>query len=228
MTFWYWMGHTLSRIIAKIFLSYRVYNQEALTSVEGGMLIASNHVSFLDPPLVGIAYRYPVHYFARKTLFDHPMANYILHRTNAIPVDQEKPELSILRKVIQLLKDDEKVVIFPEGERSFDGVMNPAGQPGIGMIVSKARVPVLPVRLFGPEKALPRGIKRLKRQPCAMVVGEPVDYTELIEDKSLSTKERYQKIAAHIMQEIAKLEMPDEEKLRQDDWDKRKGIKKTE
>ncbi len=222
MTLWYWIGHTMSRIVAKFFLSYRIYNQEAMTKVEGGLLIASNHVSFLDPPLVGIGYKTPIHYFARKTLFDRPIANWIFSRANAIPVDQEKPELSILRKVIQLLKDDEKVVIFPEGERSLDGEINLQGQPGIGMIVAKARVPVLPVRLFGPEKALPRGSGKLVRQPSAMVVGEPIDFTDVVENKELSTKERYRTVAARIMEEISKLKLPEEEQARQDAWEAKK------
>ncbi|MEM9283033.1 MAG: lysophospholipid acyltransferase family protein, partial [Verrucomicrobiota bacterium] len=164
--------------------SFRVQNREALESVEGGLVIASNHVSFLDPPLIGSAYRDPIYYFARKTLFDHPIANFILTRVNALPVNQEKPELSVLKRVISLLKKDEKVLIFPEGERSYDGVLKEKGQTGVGMIVTKSTKPVLPVRLFGAEKALPRGGKHMKRHPITLVVGEPIDFTEVIEDSS--------------------------------------------
>ena len=210
MGFWYWFWYTFSKIFAKVVCSYRFVNREAMLNAEGGMLVASNHVSFLDPPLVGIGFKQPVYYFARKTLFDHPVANWILTRINALPVDQQKPELSILRKVINLLKDGEKVVIFPEGERSWDGTIKDKGEPGVGMIVSKAKVPVLPVRIFGAEKSLPRGSKKVKRHPVVTVVGEPVDFTEVIEDKSLSTKERYQTIADRIMDEIRALELPEE------------------
>ncbi len=209
MTIWYWIGHTLSKIFAKLVCSYRVQNKEGLEAVKGGLLIASNHVSFLDPPLIGAAYREPIFYFARKTLFDHPVANFIYRRVNAIPVNQDKPELSILKHVIGLLKGGEKVVIFPEGERTLDGKMKEEGQPGIGMIVAKANVPVLPVRLFGPEKALPRGSGKIRRHPVTLVVGEPIDFFDISENANLSTKEKYQGIATRIMGAIAALELKD-------------------
>lgn len=207
MGFWYWICHTASRIFAKVVNTYRVENREGLSAIEGGLIIASNHVSFLDPPLVGVACREPIYYFARRTLFDHPAANFILTRIRALPVDQQKPELSILKKIIQLLLDDEKVLIFPEGERSWDGQLKMEGQPGVGMIVAKSKVPVLPVRLFGPEKSLPRGVKKVKRHPVTLVVGEPIDFSELLADKSIGAKEKYQIIANRIMESIAELEM---------------------
>lgn len=209
MNVWYWIGHRLSQLFAKLVCSYRVQNAERLENLPEGLLIASNHVSFLDPPFVGAAFREPLHYFARKTLFDHPIANYILPRVNAIPVNQEKPELSALKQVIGLLKAGQKVLIFPEGERTYDGKLKTEGEPGVGMIVTKAGVPVLPVRLFGPEKALPRGSKKIKRHPATLVVGEPVDLSDLVGDESLSTKDRYQAIANRIMAAIAALELRD-------------------
>ncbi len=209
MNVWYWIGHRLSQLFAKLVCSYRVQNAERLENLPEGLLIASNHVSFLDPPFVGAAFREPLHYFARKTLFDHPVANYILPRVNAIPVNQEKPELSALKQVIGLLKAGQKVLIFPEGERTYDGKLKTEGEPGVGMIVSKAGVPVLPVRLFGPEKALPRGSKKIKRHPATLVVGEPIDFADLVGDMSLSTKDRYQAIANRIMAAIAALELRD-------------------
>ncbi len=209
MTVWYWLGHTLSKWFAKWVCSYRVQNRERLENLPEGLLIASNHVSFLDPPLIGAAFREPLHYFARKTLFDHPVANFLFTRVNAIPVNQDKPEISSLKLVIHLLREGEKVLIFPEGERTLDGQLKTEGQPGVGMIVSKAKVAVLPVRLFGPEKALPRGSGRLKRHPVTLVVGEPLDLSDLLEQSELGTKERYQAISARIMSAIAALEMTD-------------------
>lgn len=207
MGFWYWLGHSLSRLVAKTRLSYRVERGEKLESLEGGLIIAANHVSFLDPPLVGAAFREPIYYFARKTLFDHPITKFLLPRLNALPVNQSRPELSVLKKIIGLLREGEKVLIFPEGERSWDGKLKMEGQSGVGMIVAKAGVPVLPVRLFGPEKALPRGSKKIKRHPVTLVVGEPIDFSGVLEDEGMSTKEKYSAVADRIMREIAALEM---------------------
>jgi 1-acyl-sn-glycerol-3-phosphate acyltransferase len=205
----YWLGYTLTKLLGKFWLSYRVVGKEKLVGLEGGLLIVSNHVSFLDPPLVGIAFDEGIHYFARKTLFDSPIANFLFTRCNAIPVNQDKPEVSSLKRVIALLRDGEKVVIFPEGERSLDGVMNMTAQPGVGLIVTKADVPILPVRLFGPEKALPRGSKKLEKYPVTLVVGDVIRPENLVGDLSLPTKERYEGIARRVMEEIAKLELPE-------------------
>lgn len=209
MNFWYWLGHSLSKLVSKVVCSFRVQDGHRLENLPKGLLIVSNHVSFLDPPFIGGAFREPIFYFARKTLFDHPVANFLYTRVNAIPVNQDKPELSALKLVINLLKDGEKMLIFPEGERTFDGKIKTEGEPGVGMIVCKANVPVLPVRLFGPEKALPRGSKKLKRHPVTLAVGEPIALDDLVNDESLSSKERYQAIANRIMAAIGSLELRD-------------------
>ncbi|MEM1443279.1 MAG: lysophospholipid acyltransferase family protein [Verrucomicrobiota bacterium] len=211
MGFWYRIGHTIAKLLGKFMFSFRVINRGPLDQMEGGTIIASNHVSFLDPPLIGSTIRTPIYYFARKTLFDHPISNYLFTRCNALPVNQEKPELSVLKQIIQLLKDEEQVLIFPEGERSWDGTLNMEGQPGIGMIVTKAKVPVIPVRLYGAENALPRGGKKLVKTPVTLVVGEPIDFSSVLEDKSVGAKDKYQLIANRIMEAIADLPLPEDD-----------------
>lgn len=208
MGFWYRIGHTIAKLLGKFMFSFRVVNREAFDAMEGGTIIASNHVSFLDPPLIGSAIRTPIYYFARKTLFDHPVSGYLFTRCNALPVNQDKPEISVLKQIIQLLKEEKQVLIFPEGERSWDGAMNMEAQPGIGMIVSKSGVPVLPVRIFGAEKALPRGGNKLVKHPVRLVAGEPIRFDDLVNDASISTKKKYQQIANRIMEAIAALEEP--------------------
>lgn len=207
----YWLGKNLSAIFAKTYLGYRVVGRENLLNLDGdrGYVVASNHVSFLDPPLVGIAFPENIYYFARKTLFRKPLAGWILRSIQAIPVDQERPEMSTLKTIIRLLKEGEKVVIFPEGERSRDGQFKEKGQSGIGMIVEKSRARVLPVRLFGPEKALPRGSKKVKRVPVTLVVGKPLDLETLMNDQDMDRKARYEAITASIMEAIRELQLPD-------------------
>lgn len=201
----------MSAIFAKLYLSYRVVNRENLLNLDHdcGYVIASNHVSFLDPPLVGIAFPENIYYFARRSLFVHPVAGWLLHRMWAIPVDQEKPEMSTLKQIIQLLKEGQRVVIFPEGERTLDGKIKEKGQAGVGMIVEKSNAKVLPVRLFGPEIALPRHSKKVVRHPVTLVVGEPIDLSDLINHPNLDRKTRYEAITARIMEAIRSLECPE-------------------
>jgi len=199
----YWLGATLFRSIAKSFLDWKVVGKEKLIQ-EGGCLVAANHESFLDPPLIGVSYDSSIYYLARKTLFRGP-TTWLYPRWNAIPVDQEKPGMGSLKKIIKLLQGGERVLLFPEGERTLTGELNP-GKPGVGLIAAKAGVPVQPIRIFGAYEALPRGSGRLRMLPITIVVGDPIVFTK--EELRERGKDAHQWVSGRIMEEIAKLELP--------------------
>jgi len=203
MNFSYWLSYHLFGLLARSFFNHRVISRENL-ALPGGALIAANHASFVDPPFIGIALDQQIHYLARKTLFDHPVAGAILRSWNSIPVDQERPDMTSLKTVVRRLRDGKKVLVFPEGERSFDGKLLP-GQPGIGLIVAKSGVPVIPVRLFGTHEALPRGGSIIHPSEITLVCGKP-----WICDPSsygCEGKELYQRISDDIMQQIGALHL---------------------
>ncbi len=201
----YWIGHTLFRAAAKAFFRYQVVGREKLVQ-EGPVLIASNHESFLDPPLVGVAYDDAVFYLARKTLFKGP-TKWLYPRWNAIPVDQDAPDMSSLKKIIKILRGGERVLVFPEGTRTMSGELQP-GEAGVGLIAAKSQAMIQPVRIFGAYEALPRGSGRLRFHPITIVVGDPITLTE--EEKRAKGREGYQAIADRIMEEIGKLKHPSE------------------
>ena len=155
MTFWYLLGYSLSKAIAKTFFNYRVIGAENMIE-EGPCIIAANPCSYLDPPLVGVACKRAIHYLARKSLLDIPILGPILPELNVIPVDQKNPQRAALMGAIRVVRSGGAVLIFPEGTRSLDGQLQSA-QPGIGMIVAKTGAPVVPVRLSGSFDALSRG-----------------------------------------------------------------------
>jgi len=204
MNWVYWTGWTWFRAIAKSSFNYEVVNRDRLID-HGGALVVSNHVSFLDPPLVGTAHQNGVYYLARKTLFKGFCA-WLYPRWNSIPVDQENPDMSSLKTVIKHLKSGDRVVMFPEGERSWDGKLADA-KAGVGLIISKAKVPVVPCRLFGAHDALPRGASFWKQRQITLVVGNPIEFTP--EELQGKGREAYQVIADRVMSEIAKLELPE-------------------
>lgn len=203
MNWVYWAGWSWFRGVAKSSFNYEVVNRDRLIE-EGGALVVCNHVSFLDPPLVGIAHQHGVYYLARKTLFKGFCA-WLYPRWNSIPIDQENPDMSSLKTVIKHLKSGDRVVMFPEGERSWDGQMAPA-KAGVGLIISKAKVPVVPCRLFGAHEALPRGAAFWKQHQVTLVVGEPIEFSE--EELTGKGRDVYQSIADRVMGEIGKLELP--------------------
>ncbi|BDS05429.1 1-acyl-sn-glycerol-3-phosphate acyltransferase [Oceaniferula spumae] len=198
----YWFCYRLWQKCFICFFSYRVVGKEKLVT-DGPVLIASNHESFLDPPLVGIAYDQEVYYLARKTLF-RGFGAWLYPKLNSIPVDQERPDMTSLKTIIKLLKQGNQVVVFPEGARTLDGELQEA-QPGTGLIVAKSKAVVQPVRIFGARQALPRGSSKMNFCPITLVVGDPITFTA--EELKAKGRDDYQKISDRIMSEIAKLEL---------------------
>lgn len=201
----YRLGWILFRAIARGFYDYRVIGAERLTSVPGGALLVCNHASFFDPPLVGIAFASEeIHYLARKSLMSNRIAAVVYDVWNSIPVDQDKPDMSGLKTVIRTLKGGRKVLIFPEGSRTFTGELLP-GEPGTGLIVAKSGVPVIPMRLFGTFDALPRGAVFPRPAQITLVVGEPWYYDAT--KYHATGKELYQAISDDLMARIAEISL---------------------
>src|SRR6478735_2491919 len=151
----YTIGYNLSRLLARTLFSFKVVNREKIVE-EGGAILAMNHQSYLDPPLAGIACKREIYYLARKTLLEWPILGPLFPKLNVIPVDQERADMSALKAVIRLVRAGHCTVIFPEGSRTLDGKLQPA-QAGLGLVIAKTLAPVVPMRIFGAHKALPRG-----------------------------------------------------------------------
>ena len=197
MTLWYLLGYSLSKAIAKTFFNYRVIGAENMIE-EGPCIIAANHCSYLDPPLVGVACRRAIHYLARKSLLEIPVLGPILPQLNVIPVDQKNADRSALMGAIRVVRNGGAVLIFPEGTRSLDGRLQPA-QPGIGMIVAKTGAPVIPVKISGSFEAFPRnGV--LPRLASVSVCIRPA---LVFESSKSENRDLYQKISNRIIDAVA-------------------------
>lgn len=204
MTPLYRIGHTLCKVGAVLGFRLKVYGRENLIE-EGPAILASNHASFIDPPLVGVACHKDIYYLARKSLFEKPVFGPLIARVNAFPVDRDRGDVAAVRAILQILKAGNRVVVFPEGTRSTDGNLQPA-KAGVGLIIAKSLAPVVPIRIFGSYAALPRtgGIRLFS--PVTLVVGKPLYFTK----QDLGTGERsvYQELSDRVMAAIAALEMP--------------------
>ena len=199
----YWFCYTLSGAIARIAFQYRAYGQENIIE-EGPAIMAANHQSYLDPPLVGITCRNELHFLARKTLFEKRLLGPLISRVNALPVDLSRGDLTAFRAVVKLLKEGHRTVIFPEGTRSLNGAIQQA-RPGIGMIIAKTLAPVVPVRIFGSFEAWPKGGK-IRPRPITVVVGKPIHFQK--EDFVSNNREAYQKASERVLAAIAAIEKP--------------------
>lgn len=174
--------------------------------LEGPFLLASNHASFLDPPIVGSYMPRELTYFARKTLFQGRFGKLITD-LNSIPIDRDgDSDLGAFRKVFSVLKDGGALLVFPEGTRSQNGVFGEA-RSGVGMIACRTQVPVLPVRVFGSYDIWSR--KRKFPAPHGSL-GISIGKVLLPEayDPGKAEKERYLIAAQRILAAIAVLPKP--------------------
>lgn len=197
----YWLGWMAFGSAFRSLFGMRVTGGENLIT-EGPVLVASNHESFLDPPLIGNLYKDEMVYLARKTLFT-PITRWLYTSWNAIPVDQDRPDMGSLKAIIRKLKEGHRVLVFPEGERTADGKLGEAA-PGIGLVAVKSGAVIQPVRISGARDALPRGSSRIRFTRITVAVGKPIRLTpeELQASKG---KEDYDRIAKRIMAAIEEL-----------------------
>ena len=199
---WYTVGYNLSKLIARAYFSFEVVHRERIIET-GGAILAMNHQSYLDPPLAGICCRREIHFLARKTLLDWPVLGPLLPKLNVVPVNQDRADMSALKTVIKLVRAGNCTIVFPEGGRTEDGKLQPA-QPGLGLIIAKTLVPVVPMRIFGAYEAYPTGAKFPKLRPITIVVGEPIIFTQA--DLTGEGRELYQRLSERVMQRIAAIE----------------------
>ena len=198
---YYWFCYHLIKLVGRVFFRLRVVHGERMIN-HGPVILASNHESYLDPPLVGSVADRAIFFLARKTLLAGPFFGWLLPKLNVIPVDQEGNDRSALKALIRILKAGEGTLVFPEGERTQDGRLRPA-LPGLGFVIAKTLAPVVPMRIFGAREALPRGSGRVRIYPITVVVGEPIYFTAA--DLQPPGKELYTRLSQRVMDAIAAL-----------------------
>lgn len=201
MNITYSICKALAQGVGKVYFSLEVKGKENLIQAgEGGSIIAANHQSFLDPPLVAAAYPGEIHFLARETLFQGAFGK-LIASINAVPISKEGADLASMKRIMKEVKDGNRVLVFPEGTRTKDGnIGSVAG--GIGMIVAKSDAIVQPIRIEGAFEAWPKHQKRIKRVPISITIGKPVRFTE---ERKQKGKAGYQEIANTILEKIKEL-----------------------
>jgi 1-acyl-sn-glycerol-3-phosphate acyltransferase len=145
----------LTALGARLLFRLRAEGAEHVPA-EGAVLIASNHASLLDPPLVGVSTTRELTFLAKAELFDIPLFGGVIWRLNARPVRREGSDPAALRTALRVLGEGRALLIFPEGTRSRDGQLGP-GKPGAGMLAVLSGAPVVPTYISGSGRAWPRG-----------------------------------------------------------------------
>src|SRR5271169_253119 len=204
----YRIGWSCFRMMYAIYFRWRVYNAERVP-LQGGVIIASNHASFLDPPLVGSGLKRDINYLARESLFRFPGIGALLRSWNAVPVDRDGGGAKGLKIILDRLLAGHGIILFPEGTRTKDGKLQPA-RSGIGLTVIKSTAPVVPVRVFGTFEAYGRNIKFPRPHRVTVKYGQPMLFEQLRAEAKVCSKPRlkeiYQQVADELMAAISRLE----------------------
>jgi len=179
----------LLRIFTTVWFDLKVYGTENVPQT-GGVLLVSNHQSFLDPPLIGVQLRRKASYLAKSGLFENPVFGWIIRNCNAFPVRQGEGDVGAVKETIRRLREGHMLTVFPEGGRSEDGELQPILN-GAALVVRKAQVPIVPIAIEGSFKAWPKHRKLWQRSPVRVLIGKPAvvhdmkakDITEFIDQQ---------------------------------------------
>ena len=170
----------------------------------GGLIVASNHISFWDPPMVGAALSRGPHFLAKEELFSTPLLGPLIRSVRAIPIRRGVADLSGMSRAVEILKHGGALLMFPEGSRMRDGELHPA-RPGVGRMAVHADVPIVPCYISGSNQ--PRRWL-LRRARVRIWFGPAHHWKDLAGPESDLTPGRalYQRIGDAVMREIAILE----------------------
>jgi 1-acyl-sn-glycerol-3-phosphate acyltransferase len=205
MTPFYGFFHYLSWTVYQMWFRGEVVGTENFPT-EGPFLIASNHASHLDPPLVGSQVARQMRFFARKSLWNSRISRWWLDSVETIPVDRDSGDIGAIKRVLQALKENRAIVLFPEGTRSPDGQLQKA-KAGVGFMACKTGVPVVPCHVYGSFAAFGKGAKIPHfGSPVTIAFGPPIPASDY--DDPSAGKARYEIAAQRIMTHIAAIPKP--------------------
>ena len=198
----YWLSRNSVCLALRAKYRLRVVGQENIPA-SGGAVIAANHCSYLDPPVLAASSpKRIVHFMARDTLFSIRVARWYFPRGGVIPLDRTRGDLGALRKALAALKQGQVVGLFPEGTRSPDGQMREA-KGGIGFLIAKSDVPVVPLYISGTFEAFPKGAKKIGSGRLRAWLGKPIQPEEI--RAAMPDKNAYEAVGALVMSRIREL-----------------------
>lgn len=182
----YQVGQFVSRSFLSSMYKVEVIGKENIPD-EGGVILCCNHLSNLDPPFLGAYIKRPIHYMAKKELFEKPILKSLLPKIKAFPVRRGMSDKRALRTALNLVHNGEMIGLFPEGKRSTDGELG-RGLAGAGFLALRTEATIIPCAIIGPYKPL----KKIK-----LVYGQAIDFSQLRANK-VSADEATSIIMEHI------------------------------
>lgn len=183
------------KLILKIFWRYKRIGAEHVPK-SGGVIIASNHVAYVDPPFLGAVAPRELFYLAKAELFSNALFGWLLDKCNTIPIARGAFDRRAIRRAVELLKDGKALLLFPEGTRSRSGrFLEP--KLGVGKIALEAGVPIVPAYIHNSGSLFASLLKRKR-----LVIGFDTPITRTSLERLPKDKEGYKIIGQEIMKRI--------------------------
>ncbi|MBU2563561.1 MAG: 1-acyl-sn-glycerol-3-phosphate acyltransferase [Actinobacteria bacterium] len=170
--------------------------------INGKLIICSNHISYLDPVVIGTYFPRCVYFMAKKELYNNKFLSYLVTFYNTFPVERKAFNRKAFSISFEILKNGNVLCLFPEGTRSTDGVLR-GGKKGIGFIAAASNTPILPVAMSGTNKIIQKPYRRIFFPRVKLIVGDIIDIKDIL--KEHSKKEAISIIVDRTMKEIGKI-----------------------
>ena len=198
MRFHYRAGVAMINFLVWILRGMEKQGREHIPA-QGAVLIASNHVAYFDPPLIGSSSPREFYYMAKKELFENSLLGWLIDKYNAIPISRGGFDREGIRKATEVLKQGNALLVFPEGTRSKDGdLIEP--KLGVAKLALETGAPIVPACIDYPGGWIKAFFQRRK---IKVRFGSPIKAEEF--SQIPKNKEGYSKLTSQIMQRIKEL-----------------------
>jgi 1-acyl-sn-glycerol-3-phosphate acyltransferase len=171
-TWFWWMCNAVCRLVMVFMFDLKVYGRQHVPR-RGGVLLISNHQSYLDPVLVGVYLRRPMSYMAKSELFQNKYFTWLIRSLNAFPIRQGAGDIGAIKETVRRLKAGQMLCVFAEGTRTESGDLLPI-EPGAALVVRRAGVPTIPCVIQGSFEAWPRSNRLFRSYPISVMYGPPL------------------------------------------------------
>jgi len=188
----------LLQIFLKPLFGFRVYDADRVP-LQGAVIVASNHISLVDPLVVGAAIPREMYYLGKKELFENRFLGAVVTALNTVPVSRGRPDRAALRRIAQLLQENRAILMFPEGTRGPGDRLLP-GKTGLGKLAMDAGVDIIPAHVSG-SNCLRKML--IRRQRLTVRFGSPIS-TQWIQQQDQG-KMAYRRVVDEVMRRIEDL-----------------------
>jgi 1-acyl-sn-glycerol-3-phosphate acyltransferase len=203
----YLIVRAILRFLMRIAFRMRVEGKDNVPS-EGGVLLAANHSSLLDPIVIGCAVDRPVRFMAKQELFDNAFIGTIARSMGAFPVRRGKDDREAFHRALEVLREGEVLGMFPEGTRSLDGRLQKA-YFGAAVLAEKTGAYLVPVGIIGTDRVMRKGHILPKTGRISVKFGKPIIPAEVCSEipTNQSSVKPKEAITNLMMEEIRRLVM---------------------